>query len=101
MPTASNTASSLPTLRLPADICKPDKGQWTNRFEVRSSSSSSVYIVSQHKTGRYWGCNCKGYVFAKKTAKRGKTCKHITTLGLAIYGECYVPVEVTIEPVAA
>jgi len=100
MPTKTNTASALPTLRVPSDACLPDNAQWTNRFEIRSSSSSSVYRVAQHKTGRYWGCGCRGYIYAKKDSARGKTCKHLTTLGLAIKGESYTPVEVAFTPAA-
>jgi hypothetical protein len=64
------------TLFIPRDSEKlPDNAQWTNRFEIRSSSSNRVYIVAQHKTNRYWGCSCPGW-------KAHKTCKHLNTLSL-------------------
>ena len=53
----------------------PDKGQWVNRFEVRSESSDRVYVIAQHKTGRHWGCSCPGW-------KRHRKCKHLTAVGL-------------------
>ena len=98
--TNTNTASAsrLTTLAVPSDACLPDNAQWTNRFEIRSSSSSSVYRIAQHKTGRYWGCGCRGYIFAKKDSARGKTCKHLTTLNLAVRGESYTPIEVSFTP---
>jgi len=57
-----------------------DNTQWTNRFEVRSESSDRVYIVSQHKEKRHWGCSCPGWRTRRK-------CKHLTTLGLPILEE--------------
>lgn len=53
----------------------PDSNQWTNRFEVRSESSGRVYVVSQHKAKRHWGCSCPGWRTRRK-------CKHLTAVGL-------------------
>jgi hypothetical protein len=56
-------------------VALPDNGQWTNRFEIKSSSSNRVYTVAQHKTSRFWGCSCPGWI-------RHKNCKHLTSIGL-------------------
>jgi len=53
----------------------PDNDQWENRFEVRSASSGRVYIVSQNKAKRHWGCSCPGW-------KRHRKCKHLAAVGL-------------------
>ena len=53
----------------------PDNGEWCNRFEIRSESSDRVYVVSQHKTKRHWGCSCPGW-------RSRRTCKHLGTLML-------------------
>lgn len=56
----------------------PDERGWTNRFKVRSNSSSSVYIIAQHATGRYWGCSCRGYT----TRPAVRHCTHLKDLGI-------------------
>ncbi len=53
----------------------PDNDQYTNRFEIHSESSDRVYVVAQHKTGRWWGCGCFGWI-------RNKRCKHLDALGI-------------------
>ena len=82
--------SSLPTLRVPANACLEDNVQWTNRFEINSSTSDKVYIIAQHKTSRHWGCGCPSWIY------RGRDCKHLRTLGLP--GKC-VPHEIDLEAV--
>lgn len=52
-----------------------DNTLWTNRFEVRSASSGRVYIVSQNKEKRHWGCSCPGW-------KRHRKCHHLEEIGL-------------------
>ena len=71
-------------LPIPADSRLPDNAQYTNRFEVRSQSSSAVYIIAQHKTGRWWACSCHGWI-------RHKKCKHLTTLSLPCH---HIPKEI-------
>lgn len=67
---------SLPILRKPyGSVALPDNDQWTNRFEIRSSSSNRIYIVSQNILKRFWGCSCPGW-------RRHRTCKHLQALGL-------------------
>jgi hypothetical protein len=39
----------------------PDSDQWVNRFTVNSTSSSSVYTVSQRRSNGVWGCSCPGW----------------------------------------
>lgn len=56
----------------------PDNTQYTNRFNVKSQSSSSLYVVAQHKTGRWWSCSCMGWI-------RYRKCKHLTALSLPHY----------------
>lgn len=53
----------------------PDNAAYTNRFEIRSQSSDSIYIVAQSKTGRWWSCGCFGWI-------RHKHCKHLKSLQL-------------------
>ena len=56
----------------------PDNDQWENRFEIFSESSNRVYVISQNKRKRYWGCSCPGW-------KAHRNCKHLRALGLACY----------------
>jgi len=53
----------------------PDKGNYINRFKVRSASSSDEYVVAQHRSGRWWSCGCFGWI-------RWKHCHHLDELGL-------------------
>jgi hypothetical protein len=53
----------------------PDNAAYTNRFEIRSETSDSVYVVAQSKKGRWWSCECFGF-------RRHKHCKHLRNLGL-------------------
>lgn len=68
-------------------VALPDNNQYENRFEIKSSSSNRVYIIAQHKTGRWWGCSCPGWISHRK-------CKHLTSLGLPCN---QVPMEVTMK----
>ena len=58
--------------------------QWINRIEVPSESSNNLYIVSQHKTGRYWSCSCP-------SGKTRKICKHLKSMGLPGHYEPFEP----------
>jgi hypothetical protein len=60
---------------IPADRRLDDNAQWTNRFQIKSESSDKLYTIAQNKSGRFWGCNCMGWV-------RHKTCKHLTAMQL-------------------
>ncbi len=51
-------------------VALPDNAQWTNRFEIRSSSSNRIYVVAMNKATGKWGCSCPGYCSKRK-------CKHL------------------------
>lgn len=68
--------SSQLVIRKPAGaIMLPDNNEWTNRFEIRSSSSNRVYTIAQHKTKKHWGCSCPGWRSHRK-------CKHLSAVGV-------------------
>lgn len=72
------------TLRIPREVALPDNSQWTNRFEINSESSDRVYIVSQNKQKRYWGCSCPAW-------RVRRYCKHLDALGLPRHEQPYEP----------
>ena len=49
----------------------PDNDQWINRFQVRSTSSSSLYTIAQRRADKTWGCSCVGW-------RNHRKCKHLT-----------------------
>lgn len=51
----------------------PDNAVWTNRFAIKSTSSSSVYTVAQRRTDGVWGCSCRGWTHHRH-------CKHLTDI---------------------
>jgi len=65
----------LPTLRISSDVALPDNKQWQFRFKIPSESSNRLYIISQHKEKKHWGCSCPGW-------KRFRRCKHLTAMDL-------------------
>jgi hypothetical protein len=75
-------AKTLPALRVPKTALLPDKGAWTNRFEVRSSSSNRIYVIAQNKSGRHWGCSCPGWC-------NRRSCKHLIALNLPAFEKPY------------
>ena len=56
----------------------PDGKVWENRFQIRSETSGRVYIVSQHKTKRHWGCSCPSWRVRRR-------CKHLEAIGLPLF----------------
>jgi len=76
-------------LNVPAASRLPDNDQWTNRFKIHSETSNRVYTVAQNKSKRFFGCDCKGWIFHRH-------CKHLESLGLP--GNC-IPVQVEMTPV--
>ena len=51
----------------------PDNDRWVNRFTVKSTSSSRVYVVAQQRSDGVWGCSCWGW-------KRYRHCRHLTDI---------------------
>jgi hypothetical protein len=67
---------------IPEDRRLDDNAQWTNRFQIKSESSDRLYTIAQNKSGRFWGCNCPGWI-------RHKTCKHLHNLQLPGHHQPY------------
>ena len=57
----------------------PDNRDYTNRFEIPSSSSNRDYVVAQHKQKRHWSCDCPGW-------KHWRHCHHLDAMSLP--GHC-------------
>jgi hypothetical protein len=53
----------------------PENKLWTNRFQVKSETSDSLYTIAQNKSNRSWSCSCRGYI-------RHRHCKHLDAVGL-------------------
>lgn len=75
------------TLRIPPrTTVLPDNAQWTNRFEIPSETSDRIYVVSQHKHNRHWGCSCPAWRIRRE-------CKHLRALALPAHER---PLEVAV-----
>lgn len=73
----NDTTNQLPTIYVDKSAMLQDSDQWQFRFEVQSATSDNVYIVSQNKKKRHWGCSCMSY-------RRYRQCKHLQALGLPV-----------------
>jgi len=73
---------TIAIIEIDGSVMLPDKEQWQNRFEVRSSSSNRVYIIAQHKIKKHWGCSCPGW-------KAHRKCKHLTAVGIPNHEQPY------------
>lgn len=62
-------------LRVPAKMVLPDNASFTNRFQVKSSSSDRLYVIAQSKSGRWWSCGCPGWISRR-------SCRHLKALNL-------------------
>ena len=71
---------------IPQDRRMEDNAAYTNRFQIKSASSSALYTIAQSKSGGWWSCSCPGWI-------RHKSCKHLTALGLPGH---HVPFEATL-----
>ena len=69
------TQQNLPALYIDRAAALPDNSQWQLRFEIESETSNRVYVVSQHKIKKHWGCSCPAW-------RTRRTCKHLNALGL-------------------
>ena len=67
-----NTALSVEVSKYGVTLLE-DNTQWTFRMQIRSSSSSRLYVVAQHKTNHTWACSCMGWI-------RHRHCKHLRTM---------------------
>lgn len=50
--------------------------QWVNRIEIKSATSSRVYVVAQRVSTGLWECSCPGW-------KSRRRCKHLAAMGKA------------------
>lgn len=66
---------TLPILHIPLEVALPDNDQWRYRIQIRSATSNRIYVVSQNKKKKHWGCSCPGYKIHRK-------CKHLEAMGL-------------------
>lgn len=73
-----SATKNLPVLRIVGLDVLPDNDQWTNRFEIHSESSDRVYVISQNKKKRHWGCSCPAWRIHRK-------CKHLAAIGLPAF----------------
>ena len=72
-------------IRLPNDsVSLPPNDQWTNRFEVRSSSSNRKYVIAQNKKKGHFGCSCPSY-------RVRRYCKHLKALNIPCFEQPYYP----------
>lgn len=76
--------TNVPVLYVNRDILLPDNDQWQFRMEVKSETSDRIYIVSQNKKKKHWGCSCPGY-------RIHRTCKHLEAMGLPAKEQPYDP----------
>ncbi|HMR85433.1 MAG TPA: hypothetical protein PKE30_19950 [Niabella sp.] len=72
----------LPVIHIPHDLVLPDTDQWQFRFQIQSETSDRIYVISQHKKKKHWGCSCMAW-------KRYRHCKHLKALGLPDFEQPY------------
>ena len=51
----------------------PDNDRYKNRFEIKSETSTRLYVVAQNKKTNAWSCSCMSWITRRK-------CKHLSTL---------------------
>lgn len=67
------TALTVSTARRLGATLLPDGKTHQNRLEIRSETSSRLYVVAQRKVTGAWECSCPGWISRRK-------CKHLTTM---------------------
>nr|WP_298659771.1 SWIM zinc finger family protein [uncultured Flavobacterium sp.] len=77
-----SATKTLPTLRIDKSVILPDNSQWQNRFEIHSESSDRIYVISQNKAKRHWGCSCPAWRIHRK-------CKHLAAVNLPAFEQPY------------
>lgn len=68
-----STALALTVARQTGNVALPDNDQWTDRLQIRSETSSRLYVVARNKRTGSYGCSCPGW-------KSHRTCKHLTAM---------------------
>jgi hypothetical protein len=48
----------------------PDNAAWKNRVQIKSETSSNLYIIAQRKSDGVLACSCRGWI-------RWRHCKHV------------------------
>ena len=67
----TRTAILLVAAQIGCSEMLPDNDQWINRFQAKSTSSSSLYTIAQRRSDKTWGCSCVGW-------RNHRKCKHLT-----------------------
>lgn len=71
-----SSRTTLPVLHIPrGSVRLRDNDQWQNRFHIQSATSNYLYVISQNRTRRHWGCSCPAWVTRRR-------CKHLRAIGL-------------------
>jgi len=50
-----------------------DTARHEYRMNIRSESSSRLYVVARQKSDKQWQCSCMGWI-------RHRNCKHLTAM---------------------
>ncbi len=67
----STALAKRTVIRVPVGAIRlPDNAQWKNRFQIKSETSSRIYIISQNKNSGLYGCSCPGFASNRR-------CKHL------------------------
>lgn len=54
-------------------VVLPDNKVWTNRLQIKSGTSTALYVVAQRLTDGMWGCSCRGWI-------AHRNCKHLKAM---------------------